>query len=326
MVGFHLSSLYSPIGWKSWQDIVEEFLEARRLQKQGDITAMQVFSNQVLGETWEMVHEEIENKTIIERVENYGQAVPIGAAVLTCGVDVQKDRLEIETVAWGKGEESWSIEYKVLIGDPAKPEVWAELDEYLKRTWPHASGRTLRIMSACIDAGYNTKYVYDFVRDRQIRGVYAVKGSNQTAVPIISDRPPKKHKTGKVHLFMVGTDTGKAVIYGRLKIEEPGPGYMHFPDRYPPEYFDQLASERLVFRKGKRVWVRTPGKRGEALDARVYALAGLEILKTFTNFDLNRLVDQLSRAKTQESGKPETVSKQMTMVKPRQNWINNWRR
>jgi hypothetical protein len=28
-VGFHLSSLYSPLGWKSWAACVDEFLKAK---------------------------------------------------------------------------------------------------------------------------------------------------------------------------------------------------------------------------------------------------------------------------------------------------------
>ncbi|MCC7203120.1 MAG: phage terminase large subunit family protein [Nitrospirae bacterium] len=322
IAGFHLSSLYSPLGWKSWEEIVREFLEARRLQKQGDITSMQVFSNQVLGETWELVTEQADYEGILQRVESYGPEIPLGAAVLTAGCDVQKDRLELEVVAWGKGEESWSIEYKVLIGDPSKPEVWTELEGYLQKTWPHASGRTLRIMSACIDSGYATKAVYDFIRDRQVRGIYAIKGSNQTAAPIISDRPPKKHKTSKVHLFLIGTDTAKAAIFGRLNLVEPGPGFMHYPDHYPPEYFEQLTSERLVLRKGKRVWERKPGKRGEALDARVYALAGLEILKTFSNFNLNQLVDSFSKVKEKQPAQQQNM-KQRRATQP--GWVNSWK-
>ena len=153
----------------------------------------------------------------------------MGAAILTAGCDVQKDRIEVEVVAWGRDEESWSIIYRIFLGDTAKIDVWRELDGFLQETYEHEGGTRLRLSAVCVDTGYNTKQVYDFVRERQIRNIFAIKGSNQAGVPIISDRPPKRQKMSKVHLFLVGTESAKQSIYGRLKVEEPGPGYMHFP-------------------------------------------------------------------------------------------------
>jgi predicted amidohydrolase len=45
--GFHLSSLYSPVGWFSWADAAEMFTEAQK-----NPALLQVFVNTVLGETW----------------------------------------------------------------------------------------------------------------------------------------------------------------------------------------------------------------------------------------------------------------------------------
>ncbi|WP_419636776.1 terminase gpA endonuclease subunit, partial [Thiolapillus sp.] len=47
---------------------------------------------------------------------------------LTAGVDVQRDRLECEVVAWGRDKISWSVDYQVLDGDTAQLEVWQKLD------------------------------------------------------------------------------------------------------------------------------------------------------------------------------------------------------
>ncbi|HXV82836.1 MAG TPA: terminase gpA endonuclease subunit [Candidatus Binatia bacterium] len=58
-----------------------------------------------------------------------------------------------------------------------------------------------------------------------------------------------------------------------------GPGYCHFPIAYQQEFFNQLTSEevRTRFVRGQplRYWFRPSGKRNEALDRRVYALAML---------------------------------------------------
>ncbi len=308
VAGFHLSSLYSPIGWKSWGEIVSEFLDAHRLQKEGNHAAMETWINTVLGETWEDSIEQLGYEDLYNRCEQYGGNIPMNAAILTAGCDVQKDRIEVELVAWGRDEESWSMDYRIFLGDTAKLDVWRELDSFLQETYDHESGTRLRVAATCIDTGYNTKQVYDFVRERQIRGVFAIKGSNQSGVPIISDRPPKRQKMSKVHLFPVGTESAKQSIYGRLRVEDSGPGYMHFPESYNTEYFRQLTSERLVYRKGKRIWELMAGRRNESLDCRVYALAALEILKGFSNFNLNSRVDALSgQAKAMSKGGSSSV-------------------
>ena len=57
------------------------------------------------------------------RREEYDFPVPDGL-VLTAGIDVQGDRIEMEVVSWsGEDEESWNIDYIVLPGDPSHPDV-----------------------------------------------------------------------------------------------------------------------------------------------------------------------------------------------------------
>jgi phage terminase large subunit GpA-like protein len=65
-------------------------------------------------------------------------------------VDVQDNRIEVEVVGWRAEkrsdiEESWGIEDVSLYGDPARGEIWAELDEILKREWITEDGRRLRL-------------------------------------------------------------------------------------------------------------------------------------------------------------------------------------
>jgi phage terminase large subunit GpA-like protein len=146
--GFHLSSLYSPAGWFSWADAVEMYEQA---QKSPDL--MKGFVNTVLGLPFEEEAEAPEWQRLYERRESYRiGVVPEPGLFLTAGVDVQKDRIEVEVVAWGRGKESWSVDYHVIEGDTARAEVWAKLDGVLARDWPHASGHTLPIRVMCVDA------------------------------------------------------------------------------------------------------------------------------------------------------------------------------
>jgi phage terminase large subunit GpA-like protein len=118
--GFHLPSLYSPVGWFSWADAAEMYEQA---VKAPDL--MKGFVNTVLGLPFEEEAEAPEWRRLYERREGYRiSIVPEGGLFLTAGVDVQKDRAEVEVVAWGGGKESWSLEYPVIEGDTARAEVW----------------------------------------------------------------------------------------------------------------------------------------------------------------------------------------------------------
>lgn len=296
--GFWINELYSP--WVTFGKMAQEFLEAQK----GGPLQLQVFTNTSLAETWEQyASEQLDENIFYNRREQYLAQVPMAAAVLTAGVDVQEDRIECEVKAWGQGEESWGIEKKVFLGPTTDPHggAWKSLDEYLPTTFEHQSGIRLPIACVCIDTGFRTKEAYAFIRPRQGRRIFAVKGSKDRGKPIVSR--PKKSGVHEVYLFEVGTDTAKTTIHGRLKLTEPGPGYTHFSMAYDREHFEQLTAEKQVttFRKGFRQveWVKEPNRRNEALDLAVYNLAALTIL----NPNLDALVADLAQ---HQSGLPPT--------------------
>ncbi|MGE3319834.1 MAG: phage terminase large subunit family protein [Candidatus Berkiella sp.] len=272
--GFHLNELISP--WRTWQEVVEDFLEKKA---QNDL---QVFFNAAMGEPWEELGEKVDGNHIYLRREHYGTDLPYQAVVITAGVDVQDDRLECEIVAWGPGEESWSIDYVILRGDPSQEMLWSKLTTVLARTFQHPSGTKLGIMGAAIDTGgHYTQEVYRYCRHYPYK-VFAIKGSNTPGGPLVSR--PSKRNLGKVNLFSVNTITAKDTIYSRLNLSNPGPGYSHFPVKeiYNIEYFHQLTVEKRVLRykQGRpyHTYVKRSGERNEALDCRVYALAALYII------------------------------------------------
>lgn len=287
--GFHINAFSSP--WTSWRELVFAYQEAK---KDGD-DAMKVWWNTVLGLTWEETGNAIEVENLEAHREEYDAEVPDGALILTCGVDTQDDRLEAEVVGWGPKKESWGICYRVFYGDPGQSLVWDALDEFLLSLWSYADGEQIGIACTCIDSGgHYTDEVYKFVKPRERRNVFAVKGSSVYGKPGVSK--PSRSNRRKVALFSLGVDALKGSLFSRLKAESPGPGYCHWPKElktnhrgYDLPYFKGLVSEKLVVRrvagKMKVEWVkRTVGARNEPLDVRVYATAALEIL----NPDLDR--------------------------------------
>ena len=268
IVGFHISALYSP--WITWAKIVTEFLAAK-----GSPTRLQTWTNTVLGETWEVMGEAIEPESLMARRENYRAEVPHEVGILVAGVDVQGDRLELNTWGIGIGEESWSIRSVQLWGDPGTPDVWNQLDRELLKPYKHEGGREIRIQATAIDTGgHNTDAVYRFVAPRQGRHVIAIKGVGGDGAPLLG-RPGNPNSMG-VLLFPVGTITAKDIIFSRLRIAAPGPGYVHFPMDADTEWFAQLTAEKVVghISRGRRTRTYEPMRpRNEALDMLVYALA-----------------------------------------------------
>ena len=271
--GFHISALYSP--WTASEDIVRDFLASK-----SDPMRLKAWVNTTLGETFEEDGERIDEFSLFDRKEDFGETLPAGAVVLVAGVDVQDDRLACEIVAYGKGEESWSIYYEEIYGDPSGPQLWQDLDFILSQTFTHPEKGDMIIRSTCIDSGgHYTQQVYNYVKLRTGRRIFAIKGIGGEGKPIIGR--PSKNNIGKINLFPVGTDTAKELLFARLKIDEPGPGYCHFPLDREEEYFRMLTAEKKVLRyfKGrpKREWVKTR-QRNEALDCRVYAMAALQVM------------------------------------------------
>ncbi len=288
--------------------MAKNFLEAKQSKE-----TLKVFVNTELAEGWEDLSAQASVEDLQSRREPYGELLPDGVLVLTAGVDVQGNRLEVEIVGWGIDDESWSIDHQVLMGDPSQNEVWQELKELLLRNYefeiPIAGGneegdgeaalvQTLRVACACIDTGgHNTEDVYRFARKNAGRKWYAIKGANTPGKPLISN--PSLVGKPPVRLYNIGTETAKDTIAAHLLVAEPGPGYCHFPTEftrdgfvyYGENYFKQLRSEHPVTRheRGKSVrrWEKLrPGVRNEALDLRVYAMAAKRIL----NPDFRRML------------------------------------
>lgn len=277
---FHLSSLYSP--WKSWAEIVKAYLSAK-----DDKEMLKAWTNTELGLPWVDDGETIEDAELNERRIYYNCAVPKDVLLITCGVDTQDDRFELEVVGWGRDERSYGIEYKVIYGDTSLPETWALLDLALKSVYTDENGKQMQILRTCIDSGgHRTKECYKFCADREKNGVFAIKGMGGMGL-----YPIKSHtKTKRVgnQLFIIGVDTIKTMLYSRLaQKSEDNAGYCFFPAEegrgYNQNYFKGLTSEIKIteMRKG-RPYIRWEKKKGhfrnEPLDCRVYAIAAFEIL------------------------------------------------
>lgn len=268
--GFHINELYSP--WVKFGELAQSFIEAKK-----DTETLKTWTNTALGQVWAEQGDELSADVIFRRAESYDKA-PDGVLCVTCAVDVQDDRLECETKGWGLGEESWALSHDVFYGDPGRLELWKRLAEHLSTPLETVDGRRLRIACTVVDSGgHYTDSVYKFCK--RFGNVHAIKGVGGAGKPVVG-RPSKANKGG-VPVFPVGVDTAKELVFGRLQIETPGPGYMHFPDSLDEEFFLQLASEKRVrtLKRGVATYEwKKVRRRNEAWDLNVYQIAAFDIL------------------------------------------------
>ena len=244
--------------------------------------------------------------------------------MLTAGVDVQSDRLECEIVGWGRDEESWRIDFSIFYGDPNSSEVWAELDKHLSETWLREDGVKLSVKGSCVDSGgHHTQSVYRFCKPRLGRRIFAIKGIGGEGKPLVNGRPSTNNNL-KCKLWSIGVDTAKEIIYSRLKINEVGAGYCHFPQHYDDEYFKQSTAEKVVkkYHKGfhRREWIKVR-ERNEALDCRVYALAALNIM----GISVNMLAQRSAKSGVEDFDIDKAKPKRRQRKRKSANFVQGWR-
>lgn len=287
-VGFHLSSLYSPVGWLSWVEIARMF-EAIS----DDVEMIKVFTNTILGLPYEESGEQIAAEYLLRRRETYEADIPDGVYFLTLAIDVQQDWIAYEVCGWGIGEESWGIEYGELHGDLSvitnndanNLSIWERIDQLRRSVYKRLDGSELRIACTVIDSGgWWTNEVYQYTKPLNKYRVYAIKGASVFDRPFISK--PSRNTKNKCRLYVLGVSQGKIIVQKRLKKDSPSAGYCHFPDDegrgYDAEYYAGLTSEKLTInlKKGKliRQWVKPKGAANEPFDLRVYNTAAIKII------------------------------------------------
>ena len=279
--GFHLNALASP--WVTWKEIVKEFLEVK-----DDDFQYRTFMNTVLGKTFSVnLEAAMDYEAIYETREDYGAELHDDVVILTAGVDVQDNRLEVEVVGWGYEYESYGIMYRDFPGDPGKEEVWQQLDTFLKKKVYFKNKKYLMIAATLIDSGgHHTGSVYKYVYKKEKRGIYAIKGQGAWGVNILNGfRKTTKKGAPQINLLSLGVNALKDLTYSRLSILE-GAGKCHFPKAstqgYGIDYFKGLTAEVKVKKSTPRgmkiAWEILDGRRNEPLDLRNYNTAAIELI------------------------------------------------
>ncbi len=276
--GIKVSKMYSP--WETMAELAKKYEEAK-----DDPEKMKTFVNTQLAETFKDAGDAPEWEKLYRRRELYKVGeVPGKVLFLTAGVDIQKDRIEMEVTGWCRNRESYLVDYQVIDGDTEKDDVWEKLEESISYLYRHESGGELPIKLTAIDSGYRTQIVYGFVKRMGSMRVRAIKGNPNLSIPIGMPSAVdvtiggRKMRRG-LKLWPVGINVLKSELYAFLRKEIPvggeyPKGFCHFPE-LDQEYFKQLTAEQLVATTDKNnytkyEWTKSRA-RNEALDCRVYS-------------------------------------------------------
>lgn len=291
---FKVNKIASP--WSPLSAIVHKYIKAK-----SDSEKLKTFYNTQLAETWKVKADSPDHMRLYERRELYDiNTLNKDVYFVTCGVDVQGNRLELELVGYGKDKQSWSIDFRVIPGQTTGSEVWDELEKVLNETWTTEDGRELNVRMLCVDSGFNTQHVYNWVRKQDPNRVRAIKGVDHLQMTFGKPSDAELNYDGKriknaLVVWPLGVSLLKSELYGWLKMDGASdnglykPGFCHFP-QYAESFFQGMCSEQLVETKTKGgrtklIWQKKYD-RNEPLDCRNYARAGASM------FGMDRFNDE----------------------------------
>lgn len=280
---YHLNAFTSP--WVSWQWIADQYVKS----KNNGNEQLKTFYNLVLGLPYEDMISYADARKAYELRQDY-TTIPDDIDAITCGVDVQGNRLEFDIKAWKPDKTNYGIWKGIIYGSPSEQNTWDKLSNYLNMDIKTDSGQIRHIDLTFIDSGgHHTYQVYRqcfrLTKISEYGKVVPIKGVGGGGIPFVDSSTDKiigdlNIDGYKTMLVKIGVNAGKTQI---MEINNPDDELLYrsyYPKKeifgYDLEYFEQLFAERLVekTRDGKtyKTWENIR-KRNEALDCSVYALA-----------------------------------------------------
>lgn len=315
MIGYHLSSLYSPVGWYSWADMVQDFYEAQSSKEE-----MITFVNTALGNAYAERNDDTPKwQSLFARRELYAaNHIPSEHCIVIATSDVQKNRIETGFFALVKRKEShtceiFALSHEIFYGDTSsdpneryyydKSGERHETPYYKLRQvlitrrykWAGAKEHDegVPIAVAGIDTGYNTQTVYNFCSTFNRGFMLPIFGDPKKKRAI---NPPTNQEIKKegnptkrgLRTWPLGVSALKEYVYQRLSLvikdNEVPSSFIHFGDSFVEESFRQLTAEDLMTeidpKTGfEKTYWRKNRKRNEYLDITAYCLGVMEIKK-----------------------------------------------
>lgn len=186
-------------GLISWSKITATRAEAKT---PGDLIALE---QQVYGRAYDPSIEALNWEDLHKLREQYTrEIVPSGYGLLTGFADIGGAYIEWGVLGWGPGAEWTVVDRGVIEGDTSGDAPWHQLDEVVRKVYPHADGGVLPIEAFGVDTGFRTQRCYAFTRGRPT--CWAMDGRPGWKVPILG-------KPSAVRLIQDGRVIGRTKLW-----------------------------------------------------------------------------------------------------------------
>jgi len=271
IASFWVSGLCS--NWVSWGERAHDYVKAARTGDPGEI---QSAINTGLGELYRIRGDAPPWENVRECAAGYMLGdVPEDVLMLTCGVDVQQNRLVYGVRGWGEGMTSWLVDRGELWGETDQPGVWRALANLLDSQYSD-----LGIALMLVDEGFRTNEVYEFCRQHRGRVAPAKGRANldkpYKAANVDVNVRGKVIKGGLQH-WIHDDEIGKAWVHSRIEWPADQPGAWFLPSDIDEDYCKQIVSwQRVTKPSGRTLWLRAR-KDDHYLDVEVLALLAARI-------------------------------------------------
>jgi phage terminase large subunit GpA-like protein len=290
---------------QTWEACVRKWLEAWDDEHgtSRDNGQLQVFYNNVLGETFEVRSEKIRFEQVSPHRRDYrfGQ-VPNRFAtehaggpvmLLTCAVDVHADQLPVAVFGWCRDRRAILIDYWRFEGNTEQlddPGTWCRLRDLIEnKEYVADDGKRYRIQLTLIDSGYRTDQVYRFAGEYEA-GVFPVKGrefapKNATIKEFSDFTTPNGLRAYGVTVDMYKDRWSAALRRGWSGQDMQPIGHFNAPldatDKQLKELTVEVKRERFEATTKKKIgyeWHRPGGAANELWDLLIYSSAGLDLI------------------------------------------------
>jgi len=288
---YQMSNLISPIMFYSWQRACTDWVETGYGQ---NITRLKAYIINIKGEPWESRSEKKSWESLKEKAENREKEfVPGGGPLLTGGADIQKNRIELQVIAWGPDMESWPIDYLYFYGETENKnaQVWKDFSMFVQSKKYDFKNIKIPITLTAVDTGYNPSkekdghgdnygikehIVYEFVARNNTKMI-ACRGNDKLKDMIIKEERVRRQSPLKIR-YDVAVNELKDETFIKLDYEIGSPGGIHFATWMSDEYYKGFVSEVYAeIAPGKWGW-RTIFDRNEPLDTYILGRGAAERL------------------------------------------------
>ncbi|WP_427452193.1 terminase gpA endonuclease subunit [Litorimonas sp. WD9-15] len=290
---FHIWQGMSP--FSTWKLIFAAYLDAK-----DDPAKMIAFTQQVLGEAYDAELDTPDDEKLFAMAGGAPRAktspvrrgmVPNWAAFTTTAADLQGNRFEWASYAWGPGPRGACIDHGIIQQPPMQPGGWTELRRTFAQEFDSVHLRPQIARRMGIDTGgQDTDKAYRFiVGNPDVIGIKGMTGPTARFEPLWQpSRKGGKLKNAagqtiqRVPLTLLNTHLLKRMVYQGLTNslsafdhDDIGPGlHLFFHDEIDREFTKQLTAEHLVADpiRNHEAFVRVNGRANEQLDLAVYNL------------------------------------------------------